>query len=80
MSTIRTHAEQAGAQAPAEAPKLKTFAVEIWVSDCYLVTGIEAPSPDEAERRALDLWERGELEPVPNIQEVSSTHVEEVQS
>ncbi|MGO9172227.1 MAG: hypothetical protein ACLP7P_09710 [Rhodomicrobium sp.] len=56
----------------------KTFAVEIWVSDCYLVTDIEAPSPEEAERYALDLWEQGKLQSVPNMQEVSSTHIEEV--
>ena len=57
---------------------LKTYAVEIWVSDCYLVTDIEAASPEAAEQYALDLWERGELEPVPDIQEVTSTHIEEM--
>ncbi len=56
----------------------KTYAVEIWVSDCYLVTDIEAASPEAAEQYALDLWEQGELEPVPNIQEVTSTYIEEM--
>ena len=59
---------------------LKTYAVEVWVSDCYLATDIEAASPEAAERYALDLWEQGELEPVPNIQEVTSTHIEEMKS
>lgn len=57
---------------------LKTYAVEVWVTDCYLVDDIQAATPEDAERIALDRWEQGNLEPVENMQEVSSTHVEEV--
>ena len=59
----------------------KTFAVEIWVSDCYLVTDIKAETPELAEAYALDLWEQGTAcEPVENMQEVTSTHIEEQKS
>lgn len=58
--------------------QLKTYAVEIWVTDCYLADGITAASKEDAERIALDLWEHHELEPVEAMQEVSSTYVEEV--
>lgn len=57
---------------------LKTYDVEIWVTDCYLAEGITATSKEDAERIALDRWEHHELETVDAIQEVSSTHVEEV--
>jgi hypothetical protein len=57
---------------------LKTYVVEIWVSDCYLVADIEAASPEAAEQYALGIWEQGELEPVPDIQEVTSTYIEEI--
>jgi len=56
----------------------KTYAVEIWITDCYLVTDIDAASREDAERIALDQWEQGLLSPVENMQEVSSTHIEEV--
>lgn len=57
---------------------LKTYTVEIWVSDCYLVTDIEAASPEAAEEYALDRWEEDTAEHVEAIQEVTSTYVEEV--
>ncbi len=56
----------------------KNYSVEIWVTDCYLVEGIRADTPEAAERIALDRWEQGTLSPVENMQDVSSTHVEEV--
>lgn len=58
--------------------RLKTYSVEIWVTDCYLAEGIHASTPKSAERIALDRWEQGALSPVENMQDVSSTHVEEV--
>jgi len=57
---------------------LKTYAVEIWITDCYLVTDINAPSPEAAEVYALDRWEAGCLKPVKDMAEVSSTHIEEM--
>ena len=58
--------------------KLKTYAVEIWVTDCYLLTDIDAASAEAAERIAIEQWEQGLLSPVENMQEISSTHIEEM--
>ena len=76
MSTIRTDAEQAGAQAPAEAPKLRRFRVLCAVtrSEWY---AIDAADEDTARREAFS---EGELVETGDTTNVTECDIEEVQS
>ena len=57
MSTISTSAEQAGARAPAEAPKLKTFRVVIaQIVRTLHVIDVETADAASAEDKALDIY------------------------
>lgn len=55
MKTVSTSAEQAGARAPAEAPKLKTFRVVIAQSFLHVID-VETADAASAEEVALDRY------------------------
>jgi len=55
MRTVSTSAEQAGARAPAEAPKLKTFRVVIAQSFLHVID-VETADAASAEDKALDIY------------------------
>lgn len=55
MRTVSTSAEQAGARAPAEAPKLKTFRVVIAQSFLHVID-VAAPDVETAEDIAWDSY------------------------
>jgi hypothetical protein len=76
MSTIRTHAEQAGAKAPAEAPKLRKFRVLCAVTRAEWYE-IEAPDENTARR---DAFCEGKLVETGDTTDVAECDVEEVLS
>ena len=55
MSTVNTPTDHAGARAPAEAPKLKTFRVVIAQSFLHVID-VETPDAASAEEVALDRY------------------------
>lgn len=55
MSNVKTPTEQAGTQAPAEAPQLKTYRVTFTDTSCMRID-MEAMSPDDAISKAEDLY------------------------
>jgi hypothetical protein len=76
MTSIRPHAEQAGAKAPAKAPRLKKFRVLCAVTRAEWYE-IEAPNEHTARQNAFC---EGELVETGDTTDVAECDVEEVQS
>ena len=82
MSTISKSAEQAGAQAPADARKQKTYAVEfsaIWTYRFEVVALDQSSAYDEAARQYYEM-DQGERALESDAFELEYIDAEEVQS